>query len=159
MTIRAALTFTVAVLIAVGCAPQDVSPAAAAVTAERGTAPVGQQVASSDTVLVIANTVRADRRDQFERYMESFRTDLRRVGETDPAVGQAARQFRVLNPTGPDADGNYQYLFVMDPMVSGVDYDMSSVLARVHPEGEVERRLAQYTESLAAPARYWRLVE
>jgi hypothetical protein len=113
-----------------------------------------------DTVWVIATPVRADRRQQFERFVETFfRIGTEYGTRQDPLVLRTFRRTRVLQPTHQHADGTYTYLFVMDPRLSGADYDISSLLRRMLPADSADALFESFRSSLAGPQQAWLTVQ
>ena len=85
---------------------------------------------AGDTVWVIVNHVKADKRAQFERFCtELFWPGAARLSVAEQRV---FRQTRVLNAARPDADGTYAYLFIMDPVLRGASYDISAYLKEMY---------------------------
>jgi hypothetical protein len=80
-----------------------------------------------ERVWVRINNVRADKREQFEDFLENVLA---------PAAAQqlapAYPMTRFLYPTEPNEDGSYTYVFLMDPVVEGVDYHIGRLLEQVY---------------------------
>lgn len=116
--------------------------------------------AVGDTVWVIANSVRADRRAQFQRFIETFyRLGSDLGSRQDSSVLRTFRRTRVLYPTQQNPDSTYTYLFIMDPRISGADYDMSKLLRRVLPTDSADALLKMFQESLARDQEAWLSVQ
>ena len=85
---------------------------------------------TSDTVWVIVNHIKADKRAQFEHFCtELFWPGAAKLSAAEQRV---FRQTRVLNATRPDADGTYAYLFIMDPVLRGASYDIPMYLNKMY---------------------------
>jgi hypothetical protein len=85
---------------------------------------------AGDTVWVIVNHIKADKRAQFERFCtELFWPGAAKLSAAEQRV---FRQTRVLNATRPDADGSYAYLFIMDPVLRGASYDIPMYLNKMY---------------------------
>jgi hypothetical protein len=83
-----------------------------------------------DTVWVIINHVKADKRQQFENFInETFWPSAKKLEKKDQMV---FKQTRVLYPTTAQPDGSYTYIFLMDPFISGGDYDITSLLTKMY---------------------------
>jgi hypothetical protein len=150
------------------CAPggERSAPDTARPAAERGArdanasppGPVGS-AAAGDTVLVVVNHVKADKRQQFERFIEAFWAAGRRLAERDSLSPRTFAQTRVLYPAGPDADGTYAYVFLMDPLVRGASYDIPLYLRRMYPPAQADSMDRAMNDALARPQAAWTVVE
>lgn len=110
------------------------------------------RAAPGDTLYLIEHVVRADRRAQFERFLDgSYWPAVRRLALTDSASARVLRQTRVLYPLRPNDDGTFSYVFVTDPVVRGESYNIREQLRRVYAPDESERRYRELTESWARP--------
>ncbi|UOQ97121.1 hypothetical protein MUN81_18005 [Hymenobacter sp. 5317J-9] len=110
-------------------------------------APARAMATTGQTVWVIVNRVKADKRAQFERFVnEIFWPSAAKVGATDQ---NAFRHTRVLNPTKPSPDGTYAYLFIMDPVQKGVSYDIEGLLKKAFGNEKAAEYNKLFTESLA----------
>jgi uncharacterized protein (TIGR02246 family) len=124
--------------------PAPATGGSGAESAAAARAQVGQRV------WVVPNTVKADKRAQYERFLEeSFMPAVRQQAQRDPKTAEALRNTRRLTPSGPDEDGNYTYAFVMDPVVEGFDYEMLSILTKAYGKDDAQRRYRQFRDSLA----------
>jgi hypothetical protein len=155
---RAAAVVAVATgpaLAACAGAPQPATPDTAAPqrSADAAAPAAGAgRAAAGDTVWVILNHVKPEKRAQYERFLhEVFWPGGRRVGQTDPVVARAVARTRILHPAGPNADGTYTYAFVMDPRVPGADYDILALMKRAYPAAEAERYVRELNDVMARP--------
>jgi hypothetical protein len=117
------------------------------------------RAATGDTVWVLVNRIKAEKREQFESFVNTFWTSGLKLGETDPTVGRVFRQTRVLNPTRPNADGTYNYIFIMDPVIPGGNYDIEATLKRMYPADEAARRFKMLEETFAGEPSHWIVVQ
>lgn len=138
------------VLALAACAPATPTPSAA---------PVPSRAVAGDTVWIIANPVHADRREQFERFINEFWTLGRRAGQGDPLTLSTFENTRVLYPTQANPDGTYTYFFVMDPRVPGADYSIERLLRRATTQAEADRIYRMYTDATRGPQTSWVLVQ
>jgi hypothetical protein len=85
---------------------------------------------AGEEVHVWAYPVKADKRKQYEHFVH----DIFWPGASKlPAREQQVfRQTRVMHPIKANADGSYTYLFIMDPMVKGGDYDIESLIKKMY---------------------------
>lgn len=106
----------------------------------------GVRARAGERVWIRLNRVKADQREAFEHLV----TQVLR-----PAVEQlapeAAQRVRLLIPREADDDGNYIYVFLMDPVVDGVDYEMRPALRQFYGEEQGDAYLAQLNATVAGP--------
>jgi uncharacterized protein (TIGR02246 family) len=119
-------------------------------TGGSGESASAQRARSGQKVWVVPNKVKADKRAQYERFLdESLWAAVRQQAQRDPKAAEVLRTTRRLAPSGPDEDGNYTYAFVMDPVIEGYNYEILSILTQVYGEQEGERRYREYEDALA----------
>lgn len=108
--------------------------------------PVRATAAKGDTVWVIVNPVKPDKRAQFERFLkEIFWPMGYKLKGKD---GQVFRQTRVLFPVKPEADGTWSYIFLMDPLVVGGEYDIATLLRKMYPANKAKEYAQMFGDSL-----------
>ncbi len=112
---------------------------------------------AGDTVWVFVNHVKADKKEQFEKFAyEIFWPMAKKLSAADQKV---FNQTRILSPTQQEADGTYSYLFIMDPVVSGGDYDISSLLKKMYGEEKAKEYDNMFVETLASGQTGYILVQ
>jgi hypothetical protein len=112
-------------------------------------APVLRAV-GGDTVYLVHHHVRAERRLQFEDFVQEILWPaLRQSAAARPARRELARSIRLLQPLAADRDGVYTYTFVLDPYVPGESYNILEILREVYPEDEAVRQYSSFTETWA----------
>ena len=131
----------------------------ASVTPSRSASGAAARAATGDTVWIISNAVRADRRAQFEEFANAFWRAGSRPGALDSVSAATFRHTRTLYPTKPDSDGTYNYVFIMDPVIRGADYDVGALVKRLFPAPEAARLERMLEESMARPQQQWLLVQ
>jgi hypothetical protein len=89
-----------------------------------------QRAVEGDKVWVIINHIKADKRDQFERFVHEIFWPM--ASKLRAQEQQVFRQTRVLHPTKAEEDGTYSYIFIMDPVIQGADYDINSLLKKMY---------------------------
>ena len=106
----------------------------------------------NDTVWVIINHVRPDKREVFENFAHNiFFDSATRLSAEEQHV---FRQTRILHPVQPEADGTYSYFFIMDPRLSGQDYGIQTILGRMYDKTDAERFMGLYREAVIKQTRY-----
>jgi hypothetical protein len=100
-----------------------------------------------DKVWVIINHVKADKRQQFEKFVhEVFWPNASKLSQADQRL---FKQTRVLHPANAEEDGTYSYLFIMDPLIEGGDYDIGSLLRKMFGEAKAEEYGKMFGETQA----------
>lgn len=95
---------------------------------------------------VLLNHVKPDRRQEFERFMHEIITQI--AVRSEPHV---LNRTRILHPTGPNEDGTYTYIFLMDPVVSDGVYGFEELMSLSYPSEEIEELGKLFFESLFSP--------
>ncbi len=111
------------------------------------------RAAPGQTMWVVLNHVRADHRDQFERFVH----DIVKPMAEEHAPDQF-RQFRMLHPTRSNDDGTYTYAFLMDPLVVGGDYSFDG-LTDVYGAEKAREYLQLWQDTLASPQVGYEVVQ
>lgn len=115
----------------------------------KGKQPPRMQAAEGEEVWVIVNTVKADKREQFEKFM--FEIFLPTV---ENATGDERKVFiatRLLMPTKVNEDGTYHYVFLMDPVIKGADYQFLPQLTRAYGAAKAQEYAKMLEDTLAKP--------
>ncbi|GAC1369363.1 MAG: hypothetical protein NVS3B25_13310 [Hymenobacter sp.] len=112
---------------------------------------------AGDTVWVVAYSVKPDKRAQYERFVNQFLWPS--AAKLGPADQRAFRQTRVLNPVKPEADGNYAYLFIMDPVQKGIDYSILHLLKKAYGNDKGAEYYKLFTDSVVGGAKVYSSVQ
>ena len=102
--------------------------------------------------MLVASPVRADRRAQYEQFIETVWTAGLRADS-------GWRHVRVLRPTEPNPDSTFTYVLVFDPAMPGGNPPLDEALRKLFPETEVQRLLQLVEGSLAGPPTVTRAVQ
>jgi hypothetical protein len=109
---------------------------------------VVQRAAKGDTVWVIVNHIKADKKAQFEKFItETFWGASNKLKGNDKTV---FKQTRVLYPTQPETDGTLSYIFIMDPVLSGGDYDIYNLLTKIYGDQKASEYNNVFNETAAS---------
>src|SRR5262245_50622948 len=92
-----------------------------------------------DQVVVASHTIRADRREQAEQFLEMFAHALRQQ-KADPGS--------ILYPAGPNHDGTFTYGFISEKADRAKQYLMIDVLKATMSETEARQTLKMYEDSI-----------
>jgi hypothetical protein len=104
-----------------------------------------------ETVWIFVNPVKADKREQFEKFLhEIFWPGAKKLSAADQRV---FKQTRILHPVEAEEDGTYSYVFVMDPVIKGRDYDIPSLLKKMYGEAKGLEYYELFESSLSGPQR------
>jgi hypothetical protein len=108
------------------------------------------QAREGDEVWVIVNTIKADKREQFEKWVfEIFwPAGMKKL----TGVQRKAFQYtRVLAPTKANADGTWSYLYLMDPVFKDSNYDIEPLLEQLFGEAKAREDAQMVEETYAKP--------
>lgn len=111
------------------------------------------QAQVGEPIMVVVYTVKPDKKPQMDEYVSRFGEALRRAAASDEAVRRVMVQTRNLAPTKANGDGTWTYIFLMDPVVPGYDYDMETILAKAMPQSEVNALLKLFTDAIEPELR------
>ncbi|MBS4057854.1 MAG: DUF4440 domain-containing protein [Bacteroidales bacterium] len=102
-----------------------------------------QRAKVNDKILIVLNHVKADKVAQFEDF---YKTKLAPAGTAfNP---QAKGTVRVQSPSGPNTDGTFTYVFLMDPYVDGLNYDINYPLEASYGPEKAREYMALYLDCL-----------
>ena len=105
-------------------------------------------------VWVVLNHVRAEKCGAFEYFLHSILMPA--IAHIHP---ETYNQVRVLHPTKSNADGTYTYAFLMDPVVHGGIYDISSILHEFYKSELADEYMKTWNEALALPQVEYDMVQ
>jgi len=106
--------------------------------------PAPQKRASlNDTVLVVYNTVKADKVAQFEDFNANYLQPA--ANEYNAQVFKTAR---MLRPTAANKDGSFTYYYIMDPCVDINAYDMEPPLVAKFGEEKAGEHIKMFLDCL-----------
>ena len=120
---------------------------------------ISKVVASSgDPMWVILNHVKADKRQQFEKFVyEILLPALEENAKNDSKTRNLIEQTRMLEPRRANKDSSYTYIWLMDPLVKDADYSYPGILNRVHSPEETEKYISMQLECLVVPQVSYRV--
>lgn len=81
---------------------------------------------AGEQVWMIINYVRADKRDEWEQFVRRIHAAAQ---QTQPDADKLVRAFLADKPND---DGTYTSVFLMDPVVEGVDYSIVAILTNAY---------------------------
>jgi hypothetical protein len=115
---------------------------------------IGQRAIAGETVWVCVDRVRADRRDDYRAFLFDIKA---------PAVRgirpEAHATVRLLEPTAPNADGTWPFVWIMDPAVPGEDYDTASILDAYYGSEKAAEHMRRWEELCADDQAFYEMVQ
>jgi ketosteroid isomerase-like protein len=102
-----------------------------------------------EPVWVLINKIKADKKEVFEELIYS--DIMKNSQEAGGAQADIVSTVRILNPMNPDEDGNFTYVFIMDPVIEGFDYSIGSVLIQLFGEEVANEKVKLWTDCYAEP--------
>lgn len=121
-------------------------------------APAPRTVAKpGETVWIVNYYVKADKGNDFEAFIKNELMPA--LDMADMAQAQAKAQTRLLAPKQADKSGNLKYVFIMDPVVDGVNYDIGVVLTKKHGEALGKEKFKQLNALLSKDFEFTSVVQ
>jgi hypothetical protein len=109
----------------------------------------GKTAAAGDEVWVAVNTIKADKREQFEKFIfEIFWPAAKKLSQEEQ---KAFNYTRVLTPKQANEDGTYTYIFIMDPVIPGAHYQIEKYLIKMYGEKKGAEYWKVFEETAAKP--------
>jgi len=109
---------------------------------------------AGEKVWVLLNHIKADKREVFDHLLQNVLL---------PAAQRIApdvhRHVRILQPTGPNEDGTYTYIFLPDPVLPDADYSIANLLKQAYPAEQVPEYEQMWDDSLASPQVGYEVVQ
>jgi hypothetical protein len=112
------------------------------------------RAARGESVLVCVSTIKADRRDDFRRYLDEVKGPA--VQAVKPDVHASVR---LLEPSQPNADGTWTFVWLMDPAIVGEDYEMEPMYEAFYGHDQVAERMREWDECHATEQVCYELVQ
>jgi len=110
------------------------------------------RAAKGEKVMIIYNHVKADKREQFEKFIEVYRKCLEdgvKEGKFNETEVKAITGLRYLTPTRQNRDSTYTYVYMADPWFSGLNLSERYQMTKTLSEEEAEKYIKMWRESLA----------
>ena len=110
-----------------------------------------------DSVWILITSVKADKRAEFEKFVhEILWAGANKLSKEEQKPFQ---QSRILHPVAPEADGTYSYIFFIDPVVTGGNYDIESLLTKMYGEAKAKEHNKLWYESVVGEQKSYRVVQ
>lgn len=102
-----------------------------------------------EPVWVLINKIKADKKEVFE---ELLYNDIRNNSmEAGGYRAEIVSSVRILEPMNPDEDGNFTYVFIMDPVIEGVEYNIRPVLVQAFGEEVADEKVKLWADCYTEP--------
>jgi hypothetical protein len=116
-----------------------------------------QRAKEGDSVWIYINHVKADKRQDFEKLLhEVFFDSSSRLSDDQRRVFQ---QTRILHPTQAEKDGSYSYVFLMDPVISGGEYDIEKLMEKIYGKENAKQYMTRWASAEAREQTGYILVQ
>ncbi len=122
-------------------AAQDPAPAQPA-------APAAPVLALEGDAVVMTVLIKPDKTADFEHVLNRLKEALQKAEK--PERKQQATGWKIFKSSQP-VQGNAAYIFIIDPVVKGQEYDISRLINEVFPS-EVQELFAKYKDAFAGRA-------
>ena len=99
-----------------------------------------------EDVWVMLNHIRTERREAFEHFLHVVLMPA--IANTHP---DTYNKVRVLHPAKPNEDGTYTYIFLMDPVLQGADYEIGNILNEYYKSDLANEYMKIWEDALASP--------
>ena len=105
-----------------------------------------------DQMWVILNHVKADKRQQFEKFAyKVLLPALEENAKSNLTTRKMIGQTRMLEPRRANKDSSYTYIWLMDPLVKDAIYSYPGILKRVYSPEETKKYISMNNECLVSP--------
>jgi hypothetical protein len=115
------------------------------------------RAAKGDTVWVLLNHIKADKCEQFEKFVHEILWPI--ALESDLISQQAGNHTRVLHPLKMNEDSTYTYVFIMDPVIQDANYQFSYYLKKKYDEEKTKEYLNMVSDCYATPQTGYTVVQ
>jgi|GEM_PF-389837 len=102
------------------------------------------RAAKGDTVWVLLNHIKHDKRQQFEKFIHEIFWP--KAAKLNPEDQQAFKQTRVLHPVKMNDDSTYTYIFLMDPLIPNGNYNILYYLKKMYDEAKAKEYYKMWSE-------------
>ena len=115
------------------------------------------RAAKGDTVWVLLNHIKADKCEQFEKFVHEILWPV--ALKLDAIDQKVAKQTRVLHPVEMNEDSTYTYVFLMDPAIPNANYQVMYYLKKGYGEEKAKEYSKMFEECYANPQVGYTLIQ
>lgn len=112
---------------------------------------------TGETIWIVTYYVKADKGSDFVAFIKNELMPALDMSDMNQA--QAIAQTRLLEPKQAEKNGTLKYMFIMDPIVSGVNYDIEKVLVKKHGEEVAKEKFKQFNALLSKDFEFTSVVQ
>lgn len=112
---------------------------------------------AGEPVWIVTYYVKEDKGNDFEAFIKNELMGALDISAMAQAMAKA--QTRLLAPKKADKSGNLKYVFIMDPVVTGVNYDIGEVLIKKHGEQVGKEKFKQFNALLSKDFEFISVVQ
>jgi hypothetical protein len=105
-------------------------------------------------VWVCVDRVKADRRDDYRRFLFDVKAPAVRAIRSE-----AHASVRLLEPSTPDPDGTWPFIWLMDPALPGEDYETAAMLEAFYGKERAIEYLRLWDEMCADEQVFFEMVQ
>ena len=109
----------------------------------------GKMAGMSDSVWIVLNPVKADKRADYEQWLKEFWSAGMR--STDESVKRRFMGAHVITPAAANPDGTWTYVIVLHPYYPGEDYMIASMTRKLVAASDTTRLNGLLAGARAAP--------
>jgi len=103
----------------------------------------------SGDAAILTILIKPDKTADFEMVLAKLKEALQKSDKAERK--QQAAGWKIFKATAPGPQGSAVYIFMIDPVVKGQEYDISRLINEVFPT-EVQELFAKYKEAFAGRA-------
>ncbi len=112
---------------------------------------------AGEPVWIITYFVKADKGKDFEAFVKNELIPA--LDMSDAAQAQAIAQTRLLSSEKADKSGILKYVFIIDPVIQGVNYDIEQVLIKKHGDAVGREKFKQLNALLTKGFEFIQVVQ
>jgi hypothetical protein len=107
-----------------------------------------------ETVWICVSIVKADRRDEFARFVREVKAPAARAVRPD-----AHASVRFLEPSAPNADGTWSFLWLMDPALPGETYELGPMFEEFYGHQQAVTHLRHWDDMQVGDQLFYEAVQ
>lgn len=111
-----------------------------------------------DKVFLIINQVKDASKADYENFMHDIFFPLVTTSKMEKMQEQYQKT-RWLTPARPNKDSTWTYVFLMDPVVEGGNYQFEPLFEEKYSKEEAAKLIKQHESYMAAPPKFHALVQ
>ncbi len=118
-----------------------------ALPSQQATVAPAARVFASETGVML-NFIKPDKTTDFEAVVAKLKDALE--NSSNAQRKQQAASWKVYKSPDPGPAGSVLYVYIVDPVVKGADYSVTTILAEAFPAEELATLYKRYTEAYAS---------